>query len=96
MAILFITHDLGVIAEIADEVAVMYRGEWLNSGRLKTFSNRPSTPTQKACSNCRPRLETTAKKLPTVSDYVESTLNDDGNIHPMTEKQIDETSLSAG
>jgi len=71
MSILFITHDLGVIAEIADEVAVMFRGKIVEYGPvLKIFEN-PQHPYTKGLLACRPRLETPYRLLPTVSDFME-------------------------
>ena len=46
MSILFITHDLGVVSEIADEVVVMYLGRWLNQDQLSKFFPTPAIPTQ--------------------------------------------------
>ena len=49
MALLLITHDLGVVAEIADEVAVMYAGRVVETGTVEEVLLRPSTPTRRAC-----------------------------------------------
>ena len=61
MAILFITHDLGVIAEIADEVLVMYRGKVVEQGPVLDIYESPQHPYTKGLLNCRPRLDTTYK-----------------------------------
>src|SRR5690606_1772081 len=58
MAIMFITHDLGVIAEIADEVAVMYRGRVVEYGKVLDIFRNPQHPYTKGLLNCRPRLDT--------------------------------------
>ena len=71
MAILFITHDLGVIAEIADEVLVMYRGEMVEYGPVLDIFGDPKHPYTKGLLACRPRLESTYRRLPTVSDFLE-------------------------
>ena len=89
MAILFITHDLGVIAEIADEVAVMYRGKLVEFGPVKHIFEAPKHPYTKGLLNCRPRLETKNKRLPTVADYMDTSTDDDGD-YVLTEKVIDE------
>jgi peptide/nickel transport system ATP-binding protein len=89
MAILFITHDLGVIAEIADEVAVMYRGKLVEFGDIRQIFEAPQHPYTKGLLNCRPRLETVTKRLPTVGDYMETTVHDDGS-YTLTEKDVDE------
>lgn len=71
MAILFITHDLGVIAEIADKVAVMFRGKLVEFGSVvQTFAN-PQHAYTKSLLNCRPRLDNRFKMLPTVGDYLD-------------------------
>jgi peptide/nickel transport system ATP-binding protein len=71
MSILFITHDLGVIAEIADEVAVMYRGKIVEYGPvLKIFEN-PLHPYTRGLLACRPRPDSDFRLLPTVSDFME-------------------------
>ncbi len=72
MAIIFITHDLGVIAEIADEVLVMYRGEEVEYGSVLDIFSNPKHPYTKGLLACRPRLETTYRRLPTVDDFMEA------------------------
>src|SRR5262245_54076306 len=72
MAVIFITHDLGVIAEIADEVLVMFEGEEVEFGPvLEVFAN-PKHPYTKGLLACRPRLETKYRRLPTVDDFMEA------------------------
>jgi len=70
MAILFITHDLGVIAEIADEVAVMFRGRIVEHDTVENIFANPRHPYTKGLLACRPQLETKFRRLPTVSDYM--------------------------
>ncbi|WP_010583607.1 ABC transporter ATP-binding protein [Schlesneria paludicola] len=93
MAILFITHDLGVIAEIADEVAVMYRGKLVEYDTAKNVFTRPQHPYTKGLLACRPRLDTTRRRLPTVADYMESTKDSDGNLI-ITEKALSPARLA--
>ena len=87
MAILFITHDLGVIAEIADEVLVMYRGKVVEQGPVVEIYESPQHPYTKGLLNCRPRLDTTFKRLPTVSDFMDSEIHKDGSA-TITEKTV--------
>ncbi|HEY4261185.1 MAG TPA: ABC transporter ATP-binding protein [Schlesneria sp.] len=87
MAILFITHDLGVIAEIADEVAVMYRGKLVEYNTARNIFANPQHPYTKGLLACRPRLQTTRRRLPTVADFMASTVDDDGRLI-ITEKQL--------
>src|SRR3954470_7264319 len=70
MAIIFITHDLGVIAEIADDVLVMYRGEEVEYGPVLDIFANPQHPYTKGLLACRPRLETKYRRLPTVDDFM--------------------------
>lgn len=80
MAVLFITHDLGVISEIADDVAVMYRGKIVEyNSSLEIFRN-PQHPYTKGLLACRPRLDTVRRRLPTVADYMQTTTEADGSI----------------
>ena len=72
MGMIFITHDLGVIAEIADEVAVMYRGKLVEYGDVKSLYENPQHPYTKGLLACRPKLDTKLKKLPTVPDYMDT------------------------
>ena len=91
MAILFITHDLGVIAEIADEVAVMFRGKLVEHADVRTIFDNPAHPYTKGLLACRPRLESTFRRLPTVSDFMEVEYAEDGTIAAIHEKpQSDE------
>jgi len=92
MAILFITHDLGVIAEIADEVLVMYRGEEVEYGPVLDIFARPKHPYTKGLLACRPRLDTPYKLLPTVDDFM-SVETVDGEL-VIKEKRIDERRLN--
>jgi peptide/nickel transport system ATP-binding protein len=71
MSILFITHDLGVIAEIADDVAVMYDGKIVEHGPVLDLFTAPSHPYTRGLLACRPRLEQRLSRLPMVSDFME-------------------------
>jgi len=88
MAMIFITHDLGVIAEIADEVAVMYRGKLVEYGDVKSLYENPQHPYTKGLLACRPKLESRLRRLPTVPDYMETRFDDAGG-YSIEEKDID-------
>ena len=77
MGIMFITHDLGVIAELADKVVVMYKGKIVEQGVWDIFTN-PQHPYTKGLLACRPPLEKRYSFLPTVSDFMK--IDDQGNI----------------
>lgn len=88
MAVLFITHDLGVIAEIADDVAVMFRGKLVEQGPVEEILRRPQHPYTKGLLACRPQLQTTYKRLPTVADFMTIESQADGSIRT-SEKSLD-------
>lgn len=70
MSMLFITHDLGVVAETADEVAVMYQGKIVESGDIRSIFSDPQHPYTKGLLACRPRLDQQVDYLPTVADFL--------------------------
>lgn len=72
MGILFITHDLGVIAELADRVVVMYRGKIVEQGETLELFENPKHPYTKGLLACRPPLNKRLHWLPTVSDFMET------------------------
>jgi peptide/nickel transport system ATP-binding protein len=76
MAMIFITHDLGVISQIADEVIVMYKGNIVEQGQTKLVLENPLHPYTKGLLSCRPSSNINLKKLPTVTDFMK--INEDG------------------
>lgn len=80
MSILFITHDMGVIAEIADRVVVMYRGQAVETASIYHLFANPQHPYTQGLLNCRPRPDKQLKRLPTVSDFMEVITNVEGEI----------------
>jgi peptide/nickel transport system ATP-binding protein len=75
MSILFISHDMGVIAEIADRVIVMYQGQAVETATLYNLFAHPQHPYTQGLLNCRPRPDKRLKRLPTVTDFMEVTTN---------------------
>jgi len=92
MSILFITHDLAVIAEIADHVAVMFKGKIVEYGDALSIFSNPKHPYTKGLLACRPRLDSKFKRLPTVVDYM-STSTVDG-VTQVVEKTIDDGAMN--
>ncbi len=70
MGVIFITHDLSVVAEIADRVAVMYKGSIVEQGTANQVFNSPQHPYTKALLACRPALHPKGERLPVVSDFM--------------------------
>ena len=75
MSMMFVSHDLGVIAEVADVVAVMYRGELVEVGTVDRIFSAPQHPYTKGLIACRPQLDRRMRCLPTVADFMEMVTN---------------------
>ncbi|WP_205882025.1 ABC transporter ATP-binding protein [Leeia aquatica] len=70
MAVLFITHDLGLVGEFADEVAVMRHGEIRERGSVQQIFEHPADPYTKALLQCRPSLTSRPQRLAVVEDFL--------------------------
>ena len=70
MSVIYITHDLGLVAEIADKVIVMYRGNVVETGNIKDIFLRPQHPYTKALLSCRPSPDSKGKRLPVIDDFL--------------------------
>jgi peptide/nickel transport system ATP-binding protein len=77
MSVLFITHDLGVVGDIADHVVVMQNGEIQEQGLVRQIFEAPQHPYTKALLACRPRLDRRPKRLPVIDDFMKG----DGRPH---------------
>ncbi len=71
MSLIFISHDLGVISEIADKVLVMYKGEIVEEGTTEAVFANPAHPYTKGLLACRPAPHYRLKKLPVVADFLD-------------------------
>jgi len=71
MGVIFITHDLGVVSEIADKIAVMYKGNIVETNSRKEIFITPQHPYTKGLLACRPVFHRKKERLPVVSDFLE-------------------------
>lgn len=81
MGILFITHDLNVVASFADTVTVLYKGEVVEENTTKALFENPAHPYTKALLACRPGLYPKGYKLPVVNDFLS---NSNYKVPPIT------------
>ncbi len=75
MSILFISHDLALVSEIADKVVVMYKGAIVESGTANEIFNFPKQQYTKALIHSKPNLNVRLKRLPTVKNFIEETVS---------------------
>ena len=71
MGVILITHDLGIVADIADTIAVMYKGEIVEQGKANDILRAPVHPYTKALLACRPAGQPKGRRLPVVSDFMD-------------------------
>lgn len=70
VSVLFVSHDLGLVAELADRVVVMYRGKVIEQNDTNSLFRNPEHPYVRALIACRPTLENSSSRLPTVDDFI--------------------------
>jgi peptide/nickel transport system ATP-binding protein len=71
MSVLFITHDLGLVAQIADHVIVMRHGEVREAGPAQQVLQHPADAYTRALLHCRPTLDARPWRLPVIADYLD-------------------------
>ncbi len=76
MAMLFITHDLGLVSEVADHAVVMRKGTVREAGPVKVLFSQPQDPYTKALLSCRPSAERIGKRLLTIDDWMSVNTSD--------------------
>ncbi len=69
-SIIFISHDLGLVKQIADKIVVMYKGKIVEQGDAKTIFENPVHPYTKGLIACRPPMDKRVRKLPTVEAFL--------------------------
>ncbi|MGJ8548508.1 ABC transporter ATP-binding protein [Winogradskyella wichelsiae] len=75
MSVLFISHDLSLVSELADRVLVMYKGEIVEQGTTETIFNQPKDNYTKALIAARPSTDFRLKQLPTISDFMNNSVS---------------------
>jgi peptide/nickel transport system ATP-binding protein len=70
MSVILITHDLGIVADIAHSLVVMYKGEIVEQGQTSAILSNPIHPYTKALLACRPAMHKRGDRLPVVSDFL--------------------------
>lgn len=79
LSLLFISHDLGVIANLCDRVIVMRHGQIIERGTAKDLFAHPKDPYTQGLLACRPTLTTTGDRLPELNEYLEQSNDNDNN-----------------
>lgn len=75
MSIIFISHDLSLVSEIGNRVIVMYRGDIVEQGNVQDIFSNPQDTYTKALISSRPSLNVRLRRLPTIQDYLNNTVN---------------------
>ena len=83
MSMLFITHDLALVSEIADQVIVMRHGEIREQGLAKEVLQNPKDAYTKALLLCRPQLSSRPYRLPTINDFIQQSEGQEGELVPV-------------
>ena len=91
MSILFISHDLSLVSELADSVVVMYKGEIVEQGKTSSIFKEPKHIYTKALINARPSTKIRLKKLPTISNFMKGEI--DNNIITKEERSANHKNL---
>jgi peptide/nickel transport system ATP-binding protein len=92
MSLVFISHDLGVVHEIADRVLVMYKGEIVEEAAVNTLFKNPQHPYTKGLLACRPSVNYHLKKLPVIADFMngDTTIEQIRKAYSYSSKEMDE------
>ncbi|AXF44757.1 ABC transporter ATP-binding protein [Acinetobacter johnsonii] len=92
MSMLFITHDLALVGEIADQVIVMRHGQIREQGRVKDVLERPQDVYTKALLHCRPQLSKRPLRLPMISDFMQQKGDDYIEMHTIDVESLQQRS----
>ncbi len=94
ISIIFITHDLGVISQIADRILVMYRGKMIEEGPASQILLHPTEPYTQGLLACRPPLDSRPKRLPTVEEFLNGSMGSDNNYSTPTSQPTPQPLIS--
>jgi len=79
MSMIFISHDLGVVSEVSDYIAVMHNGNIVEYGEAREILNNPKDPYTKGLLACRPPMDYRLKRLPIVKEFLDGTWKEDAD-----------------
>ncbi len=94
MSVIYITHDLGLVAEIADKVIVMYKGDVVEAGSIKDIFLIPQHPYTKALLSCRPDASSKGKRLPVISDFLGEGIRNEPSKNPPSTLNLQPSTFS--
>lgn len=94
MSIIFISHDLGIISELADQVVVMYKGNVVETGKTSDILNNPQHSYTKALLACRPSQYNKGSRLVTIHDSIENIRKDERTAQVSDELLLEVKNLS--
>ncbi len=94
ISIIFITHDLGVISQIADRILVMYRGKMIEEGPASQILLHPTEPYTQGLLACRPPLDSRPKRLPTVEEFLNGSMGSDNDYSTPTSQPTPQPLIS--
>ena len=79
LSMIFISHDLGVVSEVSDYIAVMHNGNIVEYGEAQEILNNPKDPYTKGLLACRPPMDYRLKRLPIVKEFLDGTWKEDAD-----------------
>ncbi len=95
LSVIFITHDLDLIADIADKVVVLYKGEIIEQGVTKEVLQKSKQPYTKALLACRPARHKRGERLPVVSDFFSAVTKDNAPAFKSVVINVVETKINS-
>lgn len=84
LSVLLITHDLALVADVADEIIVMFKGEIVEQGSAKDILKYPQHNYTKALLACKPGINSKGKRLPVINDFLQVNENSNSTLHPVS------------